>query len=319
MKKNLLIISILVVLFSSCDRGTDQSIRLKQQFTIPEADVVFNTISEPEKGEAFGKNVIGFYSTQDRSVSIMEFPDSISPIRPYYLNADTIMVLNKLGNFGLINEGQAYLSIISNTQYLGCRKLVGDVFFQSGGILFYSYMESISIINYHDCSLEKTLLNSDDLSALQEYSIGLRSFSADENYVLGSKDLQLFKINLSNREMFDYKRVGFSPALSPDQKKIAYLALDGIHIMDVNGQNDILVVPYEPFISYSDGSSEIRMYTPDPNWSSDSTKIVYHKCILPYSHCNKIGDYGIFIFDIVTMSEEMIVKGGLNPSWNHFK
>ncbi len=89
--------------------------------------------------------------------------------------------------------------------------------------------------------------------------------------------------------------------------------------MDVNGENDEMVVPYKSMISFSDGSREFRMNNPVLNWSSDSSKIVYHKCMLARDNCHDINEYGIFIYDLKTDSEELIIEGGMNPSWNYYK
>ncbi len=219
----LLIIIALFFTISNYGRSEPRLRKWKHPINIPSADIVFNTISEPEEGKLFGKEILGFYFLEDQSVTTLELPNGSSPIRPYYLESETIMTSNEMGNNGSVNEGQTHLSIFSANQYLNCNKFDGGAFPHNGNILFYGDVdgfESISIINKNDCSVVKTILDSDDLSALKGYGVGFRAFSINEDYTfLGSKDLGIFKINLSDKKIFDHKKEGFATTLSPDQKK----------------------------------------------------------------------------------------------------
>ena len=56
-------------------------------------------------------------------------------------------------------------------------------------------------------------------------------------------------------------------------------------------------------------------YSP-PSWSPDGTQLVYHRCTA-YSvfACNEIHNNSLFIYDIETQTERLLLKGGMNPYW----
>ncbi len=319
MKKRLMIILILIIFISGCDRGINQPYKWRFPLDIPKADITFNTIRFEKEGDVVGKDVLGFYSFQDQSVKILELPNESSPIQPYYLNSESIFFIDKMGNLGSVNEGQAYLSIFSKYQYLDCDELIGYAYPNNGNIIFLG--QDVKVVNEYDCSTVRTILTKEDLISFgEEYHIGIRALAEDESFIVFEVADELIKVTLPQKEVFDYRRKGAIPSISPDQKKIAYIASDGIHIMDTTGENDFLAVPYR--VSSYDEDFDIweRGTPPRPNWSKDSSKIVYHKCILPVKYgCHNINNYNIFVYDLKTKKETMIIASGLNPSWNYYK
>lgn len=326
MKTRLLIIVIFVILISGCDQGVEQPIRWRFPLDIPKSDIIYNTISFKNEDDNIGRDVLGFYSFQNQTDSLLELPLGSHPIRPYFLNYETIITMSKMGNFGLVNEGRSQLFSFSKLQYLNCSDLLGVAYPYNGNIIFYNNIsENLEIINSSDCTLLETVLNNDDFSKLvskniESYGVAPNTYSKNGDFVLMvSNDTKLFRISLPDLQIYDYKREGWSPTLSPDQKKIAYLARDGIHIMDLNGLNDELIVPYLSITEGDNGVRWSRGIIPIPNWSIDSLRLVYHKCNSSSLNCSDIGDYDIYTYDIETKQEELIIHGGLNPSWNYYK
>jgi hypothetical protein len=319
MKKVLSILYILLIILSGCYQVVDRSHNWVQSINIPDADIVFNTISNPEPGKTFGKDILGFYNFKDQSVTLLDLEKERALITPYFLDSHTVISLNKLGNYGVVNEGRAYLLIFTEEYYLNCNSLLGDIFPHRGNVLLASD-SGIVLINKDDCSVIKTLLNKADLSMMGEkIHVGSKAVSINDDFIIFDQNFNLIKILLPDKEIFYYQKTGIFPSISPDQTKVSYLALDGIHVMKIDGNNDSLVVSYKA----SDGDfwDLSRGIPPNPNWSSDSKQIVYHKCVLPLDqHCwSEIESYSIFVYDLETGIETEIIQHGLNPSWNYFK
>ena len=126
---------------------------------------------------------------------------------------------------------------------------------------------------------------------------------------------KLFGVNLPSKTFTDYDIVGVYPSISPDQRQAIYLGIDGIHIMDINGDNNKLIVHYNP-TGFRSGPLFDRGVNPKPVWSSDGQTILYHKCNQPANKgCEYIDDYEIYIYDFRIGTEKMIISGGINPSW----
>lgn len=316
--KAIFLITMSIFAISACSRVEYRKNVWRIPILLPESDIIFNTISEPREGENFGDELVGFYTFSDQSIKMVRLPSRTSPIQPFFYDKDSILAMNKLDNFGVIHEGRAFLAFYSNTDYLECPKLIGQSYSQNGKVYFFG-MDGIQEINPFDCTVEKTIVTSDDLSAiLDQYQFGPGSLSLNEDFLIVISNYQLLKIIITEKTIFDYKRQGTNPVISPDQQKVAYLGLDGIHIMDITGENDNLVVPY---IAWREvfGHFE-RAIVPTPNWSIDNSMLTYHKCNLPANEfCDDINNYDVYIYDIKTQTEKLIVKGGLNPSWNCYK
>jgi hypothetical protein len=171
----------------------------------------------------------------------------------------------------------------------------------------------IVLIDRKDCRVIKTILKRDDL--ISNKLKASTALSNNGKFLVANSDLKLLWVNLINMSIMDYGIYGAFPSLSPDETKIAYLDYDGIHLIDYDGRNDVLLVEYRASDSKK-GDFSSRGEPPMPNWSRDGKKLVYHKCIRPINQsCLGIEDNAIFIYDLVTQNETQIIVGGINPSW----
>jgi hypothetical protein len=299
---------------SGCsDNKISEPITWSRYINIPDADIIFQTFIPEEKGYDLGKEAFGFYRFEDQSINIYDLGLGYDPFIPYYLNKNTIMMMDKLGEEGMIENNRANIFIFSKINFLTC-DYIGFGYPFKGNIVF-DGMEGIQLISSHDCSILKTYITKEEMEKLSEkYSVGSYFLSNNEDYLLMSLDQELVKITLPDKEIYHYQKKGCCSAISPDQKKIVYLANDGFHIMGINGDGEKLVVPY---YSYTSREGVFHWALPSlPVWSNDCKKIIYHKCTLTYgSFCNSIEDYSIFLYDLDTETETLLVKSGVNPSW----
>jgi Tol biopolymer transport system component len=103
-----------------------------------------------------------------------------------------------------------------------------------------------------------------------------------------------------------------NPSISPDQKWVVYLASDGIRISDIDGLNsrklvsaNTMSVVNGQFLIFDSGEP------PQPQWSPDSKELIYHKCI--NQNCSNISDYNIYIYNLETNEETLVIEGGGVP------
>lgn len=312
MKKRFLFLALVFLCLSGC-RGSDQPIEFDQPINIPEADVVFYTIDEIP-GEVLGNEILGFYSFDDPIIKKIDTDEEL--ITPYYLKPDTIVALWKQGNPGLINEFVGKVFIFSSNNFRVCRSEEAsgfNVHIHNGNILI-TTVYTINLVDSNDCSLIKTILNQEDLSNFEYKPLYYSSFdlAQGENFLIVSlNDREMIRIDLPEKNILDYKKIGMNPSISPNQSQIVYVGTDGIHTMDINGENDQLI------ISLMTNEDSYRSgIPPRPNWSSDGKKIIYHKCDFSSGQlCGKIDYYNIYLYDFETNTETLLIEHGINPSW----
>lgn len=318
MKKNWLFTIITIVVISACVPGVNKPIPWKKSIEFPDADIIFETIAEVGENNPQKNNILGFYSFSDNSVQTLDLGSGYSLTHPYFLDKGRLIATSKLGFSGLLNDAQSDLMIFSKTHHIRCNELIGQTF-PHGNDVLYIGSGNLYIVNINDCSLEKEIINSEFVASLQgTYHIGPMSLSENYDFLLLDINYGLFKISLQDMKLIDYHKDGTVPTLSPDQNKVAYLGSDGIHIMDVDGTNDTVVIPFKVYTTeytFFDGGN-----MPIPNWDKVSSKIVYHRCDrLEGNTCSSITDYDIYIYDLLTKTETKIIQGGINPSWNLYK
>lgn len=317
----ILVIFMLLIMLptTACNNGLPVERPWKSKVDIPNADFIFSTIIQDNENDYSKREILGFYSFEDKNTTYLDLGDQFPLVTPFYLDANTIISARKVQNVGLTNLSQAYLTIFNKDSYKECENYMGDIFPYKGNILIadsYGYF----LVDPSDCSIIKTIISGDDLLAIgDDFDIGASAYSEQGEYILLNIGSDLVQYSLTTKKIKDYDRVGIIPVLSPDQQKVAYLSYAGIHIMDISGENDFLAVPYivstyEGFIMYDKGNPPI------PFWASDGNELIYHKCTLPGdAPCHNIADYGIFIYNLSTNTETLILKGGLYPSWNYYK
>lgn len=302
----------------SCNFSSGQPDKKMLPFPLPDSDIVYQII-EKEEGEIRGKELLAFYSFEDKIISKLDLAPNL--ITPIYHNSDTLLAFAKQGYPGSIMEYRGKVVIINENSIITC-----DDSFATGWEIRPHNIDltilsknKINIISLNDCSLQKSIDLEDFVNKYGNNPIITSySLSKREDFIIISlltTNLYLIKINLLNNDAVSYKHNGKFPSLSPDEQKLIYLGREGIRIMDVNGENDELIVPYE--MEYTDLAGDFtRGIYPKPRWSSDGTKIIYHKCIKPLSQlCEDTSDYDIFQFDLVAKTETLLIEDGINPSF----
>ena len=297
---------------TGCSNGQPYFQKYTNPVEIPDADFVYETIVS-------GKEVLGFYSFATGKTELVDFGKFIHPTHPYYIDANTLMYKNKYDYFGSIYSSHWGLIVSKGNQYIACNneKIMGAVYSRNRQIIL-SNSSGIFLVNPDDCSIEKTISSEQDLSLLgTNYSLSPYAYSEKGNFILYSNfdnEYHLNKYSIKEKKITDLGVAGLFPVLSPDEKEIAYCSYDGIHIMDAEGKNDELVVTQYGMIDYiNDG-----YFLPLPMWSMDGKKLLYHKWVGKLSF-SEISDYAIFVYDLDTNTETLLVKGGMYPTWNYYK
>lgn len=305
-------------MISSCKKEIDTSISNFSRIEIPNADIVYNSISIDNKEHHI--DVIGFYSLQNKKTETVDF--DWNTILPYYINPNELIVINKKGYPGDYMDSLGHLMILRDNQIARCSspQTFGDYVKPYNGKALISSLEGIYLINPVDCTVEKTVLSIKDVQDVFTGQFGTFDLSGSGNLLIFSNgSLPISKLmlkDLSTGEMTDLHLNGANPSFSPNEESVAYLGSDGIYLIDINGTSSKLLVPLGETM---DGSYMSRGNPSKPNWSPDGAKLVYHKCSSKSLNCGAIEDYDIYVYDIETNQEELIIHGGLNPSWNYFK
>jgi hypothetical protein len=319
MKLKLAITLIGVLLCTGCyiNKSNFRPVSWKQTIDIPASQIVFQTIINDPDDDNRMHDVVGFYNLVTGEITKIDL--DLWLMTPIYLNSDTIIAINKLGNPGDVGGFSGYIFIFSENSYLACDapEATGWWILPYKGNILIDSDYGINLINSKDCSVIRTVLLHDQFARSKgKFIIGPYSLSSNGNFIIVESDKRLFNINLTNMEVFDYHKAGSYPTISPDQKRIIYSSLDdGIHIMDIDGTNDRLIVKFESN-TYDPYELE-RGIPPRPRWSVDGTKLTYHKCTASgIAHgCTDIIDYSIYIYDFNSQTETWLFNGGLNPSW----
>jgi len=319
MKFRFFCVLIVFMMFTGCNckKIKCQPRDWKQPIDIPISNIVYNTLETgPDNGGRMHE-VLGFYNMNTGEITTIDLKSPL--MTPFYLNSDTIIAINKLGELGFEDEFSGYPFIFTKNNYITCNTPESTGWWMQpyqGNVLIDS-ITGINLISSKDCSLIRSVLLHDQFAGSKGMNgIGPFSLSSDGTFIIVESDDKLYQINLTNLEVFDYHKAGMHPAISPDQKLVVYDSLrDGIHIMDINGENDRLIANFES--NTYDAYGGERGIPPRPRWSSDGKKLTYHKCTALgiANGCTDINDYSIYIYNFVSQTESKIIDGGLNPSW----
>jgi len=314
---NILLMLAFLFLSAGCNNGQPYFQKYTNPVEIPNADFVYDTIVS-------GKEMLGFYSFATGKTELVDFGKFIHPTQPYFLNPGTIIYRNKHDNFGNLNNNFWGLILSKGDRFYECdsKKISGSVYASNKQIIL-SNSDGLFLINPDDCSIEKTILSAQDLATFGKYYYLFPSAYSDKgDFIIYSntnsnvyRGVYLNKYLITQKKTIDLGMLGFAPVLSPDEKEIAYCSYDGIHIMDTDGENDELVVSQNTPVDFING---IGAFLPLPMWSSDGKKLLYHKCIGQVG-CSEISDYDIFVYDLDTKTETLLVEGGMYPAWNYYK
>ena len=311
MKKAIFVILIFIGIVTACEEGYSKTIN---RHSLPKADIVFQTIIYDDEESVSGKDKLGFYLLETGEIAYVDW--DLHLMDPYYLSDDTLIAIKKKYYWNLLYESNGWITIISKDYYVvecnSSEAFGGSIYPYQGNILFFGE-SGIVLIDSKDCSVIKTILKRDDLISYKLKAS--TALSNDGNFLMTSSDFELIRVDLTDMSIFSYGVYGILPSLSPDGTKIAYLGYDGIHLIDYDGRNDVLLVEYQAAESIN-GDFHKRGFPPLPNWSRDGSKLVYHKCIRNLNQsCLGVKDNSIFIYDLETYTETQIIEGGINPSW----
>jgi hypothetical protein len=281
-------------------------------------DIVFST-------EVEGNDTIGFYSLVNENSDYLKYPNNLSS--PYVLAETNLIALKKIADFGDPRTNVGYITILrSASQGLQCK--VDDFYtdlIRPYGDQFVFYWDGVfNVVDPKECKIVSELLNLQDMGIDKEIYQRINGFSVNSQsnfLVLSSENrklriINMIRINLLTKEVFNYEKFGINPSISPDGKEVAYFGEDGIHVMDING-NDILKVSDD--IPWRNWEGAFYGYEwPNPDWSSDGMQLIYHKCPgirKPGYLCDGYGKYSVYLFDLKTGMERKLFDSGVNPSW----
>ncbi|MEN6436139.1 MAG: hypothetical protein ABFC97_02500 [Anaerolineaceae bacterium] len=320
MKARYIIARLLLLTLAGC---SPHKIITKPDFKIkvPDTDIVFNTIETPQKDELFGKEVLGFYSIGMDSIEYIDTGRNL--ITPFFVGNGILVAMDKQGNPGSIQPFFGRLVFLSNGQYRYCTSRSEAsgwyVHSYSGNVLIENEGD-IKIIDVNTCEVMGTIITNDEIQEMEAgSSISTFDLSDDgEILLLSLMDHKIVHVNLPGRIIYSYGLLGKYPVMSPDEKQFAFLGPDGIHVVDIEGMNDRLLIGCGLNSSMGENCFN-RGNEPKPQWSKDGKKLVYHKCNASSLNCSDIREYDIYIYDLKTDQEQLIIHGGLNPSWNYFK
>jgi hypothetical protein len=156
-------------------------------------------------------------------------------------------------------------------------------------------------------------------SEISYYDIGNGDVTSDFSWIVYSQwrngQNEIILRNLETEEE-RYLGEGIEPVWSPNDNSIAYISSNGISIVDIHGNNMLLVRYQNP---ERGGRPAIEGYWPPlVSWSPDSQWLTYHKCTLSpreSTWCREVENFSIFRVNVHTGEEFLVVEGGLNPYW----
>ena len=180
-------------------------------------------------------------------------------------------------------------------------------------ILYNAY--EIVIFDMDACQVKSTLVDFNNPSGVYMIS-GFSYFPQTQEIVYGrltvenkSRKYSLRKMNLKTGEETELAE-GINPAWSPDGKQIAFLGLDGLYVIQADGQQSQKLINRQFFDPYSISGPSLR--NPQPYWSPDGQWLIYHQCI--DTACDYI-QTPIYKVRVSDGEETKIYTGGKFPSW----
>ena len=174
----------------------------------------------------------------------------------------------------------------------------------------------IIIMDLSNCKQVRTLVDFSNRPG--DFSISGFSYSASRQELLYGLIVNNKEYRLMHRDLKTGEEVmlaeGINPSWSPDCNRVAFIGLDGLYVMEVEGvESEPRQLIDRPFFDPWRGGSPWS-YVSVPSWSPDGTWLVYHRCSTA-----KICTWeDAYIYKIRSDGgqEEIIIKGGEYPSWH---
>lgn len=286
-------------------------------------DIVFQTEKE-------GNETLGFYSLSSKESRTLVSTKNLAS--PYILQEEYLGAITKITEYGDPRGAVGNITLLrKSTNGLFCKD--NDFFtdlIRPYGDKFAFYREGvINLINPDECKIQEKLLDLRDVGLyplqnnIQAFSVdpgsGLMILSMKKQAGKEPETFNMVRINLKTKEVFDYKKFGINPSISPDGNEVAYFSQDGIRIMDINGNDKVKVTDDIPWMPGDEWSYDYVW--PKPEWSPDGGQLIYHKCPgfkEPHYLCDKYEKYNVYLYDILSEVESQLFGSGVNPSWiNH--
>ncbi len=181
-------------------------------------------------------------------------------------------------------------------------------------VLLYNAYE-IVIFDMNTCQVDKLLVDYNNPSGVY-YASGFSYLPQTQEllygrYTVAEKDrkFSLRKLSLMTGEEKELAE-GINPAWSPDGRQIAYLGVDGLYLMQTDGQQSRKIINEQFFDPYSIGGPSLD--SPQPYWSPDGEWLVYHQCNDEYCDLKMATINKIHVLDGMEVN---IYTGGKYPSW----
>lgn len=184
-------------------------------------------------------------------------------------------------------------------------------------VVFVHKREELLLLDIESCSIVKTLLKTKDgqigaalLSESEKYVIfyGNTPYYGDAYGGVNRNNLatNIFIMPVDSAIPQKVVERALNASISPDDKKIAFVRENGIYLSNLDGSDQIRLVPL------NSDDDEATLF-PFPQWSPDGRYLIYHKC--QNTKCYHLKDFSMYIFDLEAMAETKIADNGLFPTW----
>jgi len=285
--------------------------------SIPKADIVYESLTN---GETKIEPRIGFVNEDGSGNIILETELDFN--KPACLDGGKIIYFLMWNGRG---SDRGYLSYWKENQRIHrCRKWESAETF--GGIIpntesrqaVINYGSGqILIVDIQRCENVEILVDLHEDNSRRVYGASLSTdgkkllYSQESDRFSGNPKYSILVIDMDSREVNEIGS-GIYPVWSPDGKKITYIQLDGIYVMNADGGQNQKIIDLDLRSSHSQG--EFGVLLPYPRWSPDGKYLIYHRCPEFGLNCHLMKNT-IFKIDIMTKEEIKILEGGSYPYW----
>lgn len=310
MKKQIvLVISFLLVFITSgCQSEWKQP--------IPEGEIVFQVAGS-------GSHALGFVQADGENAQVIEIGKEFAS--PDW-SPDGVILYGLTEGKGSTVGWPAYWNVNDgrfrncNAGYANQIVSAGDPAHPESALIALS--REIVLIDIDRCKKIETLvdvgdqifLEVDSISYLPDspyliYSIAKYNYDSNDIGIRVPKmEFFIFRLDMSTGEKNQIAN-GVEASLSPDHSRIAYVGIDGLYIMPVDGTNPRRLFARRFLNTNGSAPGEI---TPLPRWSPDGNWLVFHLC---EDEVCAIDTTPIYKLSVETGEMIKLTTGGWYPSW----